>query len=384
MQQATSMSKALEVLLQLTEAGKHEGIQKLVGALPLQTVQLHESVGLLATLINLTYKQQDSVTLRCLMEAWSNKHSEFLPSQLLDVLEFEVLQFLVKYTEYSLHEYVLDLAATPSIFWQAQLELLLKLFPQADIEQLDTIIQHVSEEGEREDHPFLPLLRAVRNQRNTAELPPYLKPETSDCPTSHPAWAQLPKDTRSKLLKLAPSFVKRSEDDATLEAEEQHILFDYNTSGLRTRYAILDLQLPTALPSAEEEVEVFRHLGPLNSSWEGEPGMPPCDRYGGCRMFTCTCYVVEDDSEEEEEDLFLEEELRRGRNWFTGECGECCQRIATPKAALRIPEFGGGWIGCYCSRACVKRQEALSGIQLTVIEKVITQLSVYGAYYRAE
>lgn len=104
--------------------------------------------------------------------------------------------------------------------------------------------------------------------------------------------------------------------------------------------------------------QVFRTLGPLNARNEDKPENRTeesssrddiCSKYGGCRMFTCVeyeAYNAEDDVVDPEPD------------WFTGRC--IAPRCTHPKIenryyAVRKPLTGGGWFGCYCSWACVRR-----------------------------
>lgn len=67
------------------------------------------------------------------------------------------------------------------------------------------------------------------------------------------------------------------------------------------------------------------------------------DKYGGCRMFLCDYYDIDDDTEEE-------------LDWFIGYCEECSLRIKNRYYAVRMPRANGAWSGCYCSWTCTRKQ----------------------------
>ena len=52
-------------------------------------------------------------------------------------------------------------------------------------------------------------------------------------------------------------------------------------------------------------------------------------------MLLCTCLVPEEEP------------------WFTGRCQICDDFIMDSSHALRFPNEGGGWEGCYCSFECL-------------------------------
>jgi hypothetical protein len=70
---------------------------------------------------------------------------------------------------------------------------------------------------------------------------------------------------------------------------------------------------------------------------------------GGCRMLTCRCIVEYDDDEDEDTDVSPD-------GWFTGNCDRCTKIIRDLSHALRFPLATGGWVGCYCSEDCIRKQ----------------------------
>lgn len=71
-----------------------------------------------------------------------------------------------------------------------------------------------------------------------------------------------------------------------------------------------------------------------------------CNRYGGCPMLLCSCYLPPED---ERESLFDDE-----ISWFRGSCDYCWRRIRRKAHAVRLPLIDGSWKGCYCSFICIQ------------------------------
>jgi len=66
--------------------------------------------------------------------------------------------------------------------------------------------------------------------------------------------------------------------------------------------------------------------------------------YGGPRM------LLDNSTQSEKEDDNLSD------SWFLGHCQWCMKRIMKIWFGVRIPEFYGGWSGCFCSWDCVRGQ----------------------------
>lgn len=99
------------------------------------------------------------------------------------------------------------------------------------------------------------------------------------------------------------------------------------------------------LTAAEQDLEWFREYGPLNvRTGDLLDNDDICSRYGGCRMYTCTCF----------EGSKLEFNAVREPYWFVDYCIWCYWRIDALKGGFRIALPVGGWRGCYCSPECAR------------------------------
>lgn len=85
--------------------------------------------------------------------------------------------------------------------------------------------------------------------------------------------------------------------------------------------------------------DFFRLLGPVNPGIGAEGTV--CELFGGCRMFTCRCYVETDTADFPDDELDVD--------WFTGKCDYCDVKISRRCDALRMLVIDRGWSGCYCS-----------------------------------
>lgn len=107
------------------------------------------------------------------------------------------------------------------------------------------------------------------------------------------------------------------------------------------------VQASETAPELFDDTAIFREHGPVNTTRDGTD----CDsRYGGCRMFTCTC------GEPIPEDNARAVVLPRLRDWFVGHCVNkaCGESILHYWWALRLPLPQGSWQGCFCSFTCLR------------------------------
>jgi hypothetical protein len=108
------------------------------------------------------------------------------------------------------------------------------------------------------------------------------------------------------------------------------------------------------------DVERFRQWGPSNPFVSSSK----TEEKQSSRMLTCSKFVAED----EKDFLYIpsNEEDYMPFDWFTGNCEveKCKKRIRWYHHAVRIPQFDGGWVGCFCSWKCAT----------TTLEKEITEL----------
>ena len=68
---------------------------------------------------------------------------------------------------------------------------------------------------------------------------------------------------------------------------------------------------------------------------------------GPCRMLLCECLQGYDD----DDDNFYKE--INTSSWFKGRCDVCRKIIQNLSHAVRFPNQGGGWSGCFCSFECM-------------------------------
>jgi hypothetical protein len=166
---------------------------------------------------------------------------------------------------------------------------------------------------------------------------------------------------------LAPEDPKRADHTAILRAAFQ-TMTDAER-GLALWGAFMDAQ---AIQLADVEL-LNRVLGQANPVVGADLGNDhECSRYGGCRMLLCTCLEAQ-----AEEDEFYE------RDWFTGVCRGCHQRIAHPWYAVRQPLPGGGWQGCYCSTRCIEPY-TYDLMDTLLLQNVADFLETTGIYDRSE
>jgi hypothetical protein len=154
-----------------------------------------------------------------------------------------------------------------------------------------------------------------------------------------------------------------------------NLIAQYAISTMKEKHALLSVILP-GLP-LYDDTSVFRELGPVNSVYshaEETVSHYKCQKYGGCRMLTCTEYetisVVGDDI-----DIFDQHQF--ATDWFRGSCDKCLQQIAKRHYAIRKPLMHGGWTGCYCSFECLGSM-SMNTHEAMMIGRVKEQLTVMG------
>lgn len=84
----------------------------------------------------------------------------------------------------------------------------------------------------------------------------------------------------------------------------------------------------------------FRICGPINNSVDLRDVNHVCAEMGGCSMFYCNCFEIDDEIPDAKKD------------WYTGACRNCFSKISSKRRATRIPIVPGGWYGCFCSFSC--------------------------------
>lgn len=155
----------------------------------------------------------------------------------------------------------------------------------------------------------------------------------------------------------------------------QTLVNQYCLSTVSEKLAMLrdHMVVPTYDDSAH-----FQEFGPLNTlhtvNSDPHPLDHPCGKYGGCRMLLCS----EFEHTHYDEDLLAIEEHQVETDWWRKVCDECHTFVARHHA-LRLPLFGGGWKGCYCSVKCLSKRVAIDDAMTgMMIGRMMEQLECWG------
>lgn len=164
-----------------------------------------------------------------------------------------------------------------------------------------------------------------------------------------------------------------SVDLTQLQLVRSTLIHQYCLSTVTEKLAMLRDHIP--VPEYDDSVH-FREYGPVNTQHtvQSEPHNleHQCGKYGGCRMLLCTEFELAD------EDLLAMEEHQVESDWWKGECDGCNKSVARHHA-LRMPLFGGGWRGCYCSLECLKKPVDVNDLSTgMMIGRMMEQLECFG------
>lgn len=144
-----------------------------------------------------------------------------------------------------------------------------------------------------------------------------------------------------------------SNDDANDETFQNNIISQYCISTMTEKHSLLSTLIPNL--SLYDDSVVFQELGPVNSQFTHHSQLltnSKCNKYGGCRMFTCTEYET---MTEQGDDYDIMDQHMVISDWFRGSCDKCSRRIGKRHYAVRQPLLHGGWRGCYCSFECLEK-----------------------------
>jgi hypothetical protein len=151
------------------------------------------------------------------------------------------------------------------------------------------------------------------------------------------------------------------------------LINQYCLSTVTEKLAMLKDHIPTV---DYDDSSHFQEFGPVNTMHtvnSAAHGLDhPCGKYGGCRMLLCSEF------EHCDEDLLSIEEHQVETDWWRKLCDVCNAPVARHHA-VRLPLFGGGWKGCYCSLEHLKSQvdssDTMTGM---MIGRMIEQLECWG------
>lgn len=124
-----------------------------------------------------------------------------------------------------------------------------------------------------------------------------------------------------------------------------------------------------------DDVTLFRIYGPINPVLEA--GLSLSTPLSEFRMLTDNTF----NSVESSTGVII-----KNPDWFIGYCQNCYQKIEKRCYAIRIPRIYGGFIGCFCSKRCILKNDDYfdiekdepNEIQLNMIELLESDLVKYG------
>lgn len=123
-----------------------------------------------------------------------------------------------------------------------------------------------------------------------------------------------------------------------LTAEERQTVLTYLTRVLRAE-----------LSSHDDLARVYGPSHPPEMTELNDDPEFPCSMHGGCRMFLCVCL------ENVDNEFGTDPKPPATVEWFRGSCDKCHGKIEHKHYAVRKPIFLGGWLGCYCSWDCIRK-----------------------------
>lgn len=188
--------------------------------------------------------------------------------------------------------------------------------------------------------------------------------EGLDDPTSIPFVIPDTEEATSLILKSMESIIQKPSFEER-DAMRKEIAKDYEQEGNdRMRIRFLQPVYVEHFGLEKQDPERFRQWGPANPFVLAKGAINP----QSSRMFTCIRYVNEDEFEffylpKEDEDYYV-------FDWFKGYCERCDRRIQWYHHAVRMPVEDGGWMGCYCSWKCVRKDLRSEG-------ELVDQVSPY-------
>ena len=102
---------------------------------------------------------------------------------------------------------------------------------------------------------------------------------------------------------------------------------------------------------------------------------------GPCRMLSCLCRDLDQECDEDLQPVHINDP----DVWFTGSCDSCRRRIINLSYALRFPVTNGGWVGCFCSWACLMKDppRPIFTAEATAIARVRAVIDEFGIFDRA-
>lgn len=164
------------------------------------------------------------------------------------------------------------------------------------------------------------------------------------------------------------------ENTALIDTEVARIRAELRrTLEFKSEKEIYELVKPTLLNQQyyelKDNIDLFRIMGPVNPEYKADLTLDHiCYKYGGHRMFYCTCYEIDYEDDEARSD------------WFSNNCSICLKRIKSRAHAWRRPRPQGGFRGCFCSKECTENSltevDVITSLMLKEMEKSMYKFGV--------
>lgn len=189
-----------------------------------------------------------------------------------------------------------------------------------------------------------------------------LKAHTKKLVVKKPDWVNVCEEDKNV------SFEEDSQDNTQGEYEQLKQMLENYTSKQKvepndfgeeaplTTDEVIQNFISLGIGKSSNNKKMCRVYGPVNSILGVNCIGCPEGKEGPCRMFYCICREFEDeDVDNENVDEFVYE---YNQSWFSGKCDVCEAKIQKLRYAVRFPVDGGGWLGCYCSFGCMRKNKA--------------------------
>jgi hypothetical protein len=392
----TSADVLLRYISYLVQQDDAEELQKALEKLDLDSLSLDDSNELLAQLLNVAATTNSVDSARVLVNQWeasdpqADSYNFVRDLYLAPLFTAELLTLVAKaFPETTFDELVADLARYDSNDTvPVACDKLESVYGLPERSVLEVLLQEARSHGNSalelwlldkyEDvAPLAPHPSWVQNFEHNGKPTERellsrigLTPETLLDPVSQEAMPTLPdselptiEEAAQRLLEDVSSTLS-VDDYEKAKKETENVL--RSSSGQQLSQLLSDMVRKEELSKLQDDKELFRILGPANPSIAS--GVQEL-RYGGWRMFSC--YKFDYNSEED-----------KIEDWFTANCMQCLSKILARHLAVRIPQWSGGWKGCFCSWDCAwhwsTQQDPTNEISRMLLSKYSKQVSEIG------
>jgi len=398
----------IRMLDEFIQNDKPDNLLKVLSRIPIEELENEISDKLLRILISRAVELNRKECIKIILKTWDdteiNSDNEvntlirlLFMKQLSDHQVAAVIRIMSEYTFVDILESLINSDSDVEIYYVCQRAYdIYSNISILDLEEIQKTIEELDSESigsSRMVYDFI--TDKISEKSNFSTVPIWVK--------NYMEFDSLP--TNDELLELLPSQFQY-EESYNIPNDEIDLYVDKLTEGLdnfgigfddieSSRDQIRDILINGSLSERKilldplfekesqdtmmENILVFRILGPSNPLVETIiDANDESEKYGGYRMFTCTCY----DAEDPETGVFLEESPTM---WFTGSCEECLSRIKSVHHSVRRPDPLGGWQGCFCSWECVRNSlRDGDALQFSVIDEFEKSILRFGIQDRID